>query len=155
MAAQIAGSLFTHGMTRSFGYNAAVILFADLVATSGRVAAVPARLTKVREVAAFLKSLPPAEIAIAVHYLSGDIPQGRIGIGFAALRSAATQPAAGSGTLSIAAVDEALTDIAGIRGSGADAKRAERLRHLFSRASAQEGSGRLLVLPARGRPFRK
>lgn len=122
-----------------------MILFADLVEASGRVAAVSARLTKVREVAAFLKLLPPAEIGIAVHYLSGDIPQGRIGIGFAALRSAA-QAAAGTRTLSISAVDAALTEIAGIRGGGAGAKRAAVLRRLFSMASAAEGSFLLRLL---------
>jgi DNA ligase-1 len=123
-----------------------VILFADLVDTSGRVAAVSARLTKVREVAAFLRVLPPAEIAIAVHYLSGDIPQGRIGIGFAALRSAATQAPASTRTLSISAVDEALTEIAGIRGGGAGAKRADALQRLFAPASAAERSFLLRLL---------
>ena len=64
-------------------------LLLDLVNTSQRVAATPARLAKVRELATFLRSLPPNEIDTAVHYLSGELPQGRIGIGYSVLKAAA------------------------------------------------------------------
>jgi len=104
------------------------------------VAAVSARLAKVRELSTFLRSLPPTEITVAVHYLSGDLPQGRIGVGSSALRSAATQAAADASTLSISAVDEALTEIAVIHGGGSAAKRDEALRRLLSLASVAEGS---------------
>ncbi|HEY2675474.1 MAG TPA: ATP-dependent DNA ligase [Steroidobacteraceae bacterium] len=117
-----------------------MVLFADLVETSGRVGGVSARLAKVREIAAFLKSLAPAEIAIAVHYLSGDIPQGRIGVGPMALRSAVSQAPALVGTRSICAVDEALTEIAAIHGGGSGAERDTALRRLLSTLSAAEGS---------------
>jgi len=63
-------------------------LLLDLVNTSQRVGATSARLAKVRELAAFLRALPPEEIETAVHYLSGEIPQGRIGIGYSVLKSA-------------------------------------------------------------------
>jgi len=43
----------------------------------------------VRELASFLRPLPTAEIEIAVHYLAGELPQGRIGIGSSQLRAAA------------------------------------------------------------------
>jgi hypothetical protein len=39
-----------------------VILLADLVGTSQRVGATSARLRKVRELAVFLRALPPEEI---------------------------------------------------------------------------------------------
>jgi DNA ligase-1 len=117
-----------------------VTLFADLVETSVQVAAVSGRLEKMREVVALLKRLPADEIAIAVHYLSGDLPQGRIGLGPAVLRSAAAQAECGTGTLTIAAVDEALAEIAQLRGAGSSAGRAESLRQLFSNMSATERS---------------
>jgi len=70
-----------------------VTLLATLADTSRRVAATPARLAKLRELAALLAELAPGEIGIAVNYLSGEIPQGRIGIGPAALsRAAAVEP---------------------------------------------------------------
>jgi len=43
---------------------------------------------KIGALADFLRSLPPGDIVAAVLYLSGETPQGRIGIGFAALKSA-------------------------------------------------------------------
>ena len=60
-------------------------LLDHLAGTSRRVGATSARLGKVRELAAFLKALPPDDIETAVHYLSGATSQGRIGIGYAAL----------------------------------------------------------------------
>jgi DNA ligase 1 len=113
-------------------------LLSTLVETSGRVAATSARLTKVRELATFLRALPPAEIATAVHYLSGELPQGRIGIGYSVLKNAAATPPAEQPTLTIAELDGALTDLAAISGSGSVARRAQALRELFSRATADE-----------------
>jgi DNA ligase-1 len=113
-------------------------LLADLVATSQRVGAASARGAKVRELAAFLKSLPSAEIETAVHYLSGQIPQGRIGIAYKALREAGASPAANEGALTIAEADRSLAAIAEIRGAGSAARRTEALRTLFSLATAAE-----------------
>ena len=74
-------------------------LLADLVATSQRVGATSGRLAKVRELADLLRALQPNEVETGVHYLSGELPQGRIGIGFATLRTAASNPAAPMATL--------------------------------------------------------
>jgi DNA ligase-1 len=113
-------------------------LLLDLVNTSQRVGATSARLAKARELAAFLRALPPEEIETAVHYLSGELPQGRIGIGYSALKSAAADTPAQAGSLSIAELDNALTALAAIRGSGSAARRAQALRDLFSRTTAGE-----------------
>ncbi len=120
-------------------------LLAHLVDASQRVSATPARLAKVRELAAFLLSLPPDELETAVHYLSGDIPQGRIGIGYSTLQAAAgrapsavEQSASAVGTLSIGEVDQDITAIAAARGAGSAARRGAALRDLFSRATAAE-----------------
>ena len=121
-------------------------LLADLVATSQRVGATSARLRKVQELAAYLRALPPEEIETAVHYLSGETSQGRIGIGYSTLQSAASKTAAGAGTLSIAEVDHCLAAVAGIRGAGSAAQRAAALRELFSRATAAEQAFLLRLL---------
>jgi DNA ligase-1 len=123
-----------------------VTLLADLVATSQRVGATSARLRKVQELAAFLRALPSEEIETAVHYLSGETSQGRIGIGYSTLQSAASKTAAGAGTLSIAEVDHCLAALVGIRGVGSAAHRAAALRELFSRATAAEQAFLLRLL---------
>jgi len=115
-----------------------VTLLAELVRASQRVGATAARKIKVRELSALLRALAPDEIDTGVHYLSGEIPQGKIGVGFAAVRAAASTPAAESETLSVAAVDQRLNELAAIRGGGSAARRAAALKELFSRATAAE-----------------
>jgi DNA ligase 1 len=113
-------------------------LLSPLVATSQRVGAVSGRLAKVRELAAFLKTLSPDEIEAAVHYLSGEISQGKIGIAYKALRAASAVPPAAETLLSISEVDRSLAAIAGIRGAGSSGRRADALHALFSRATSPE-----------------
>ncbi len=122
--------------------------------------ATTARLQKVRELAAFLRELPPQEIEVAVHYLAGELPQGRIGTGYPLLRAAsaaattvgsaagsAAKSAAKSATdatatnqppLSISEVDQHLEAIAAMHGSGSAARRLTALTALFTRAAAAE-----------------
>ena len=113
-------------------------LLGELVQASQRVGASAARRIKVRELAALLRSLTPDEIDIAVHYLSGETRQGKIGIGYTAVRAAAAAAAADSSKLSIAEVDDKLSELAAIRGSGSAARRAAALQELFSRSTAPE-----------------
>ena len=107
-------------------------VFADLVGVSQRVGATPARRAKVHELARFLAALPAQEIDTAVHYLAGEIPQGRIGIGYATLQSAAAGRFADAATLSIADVDQRLAELAETRGAGSAARRTQRLGELFA-----------------------
>jgi ATP-dependent DNA ligase I len=111
---------------------------ARLVETSQRVGATSARLAKIRELAAFLRALAPDEIETGAHYLAGETPQGRIGIGYASLRTAASSSAAEVGTLSLNELDALLTNLATIRGGGSTAARAAALTGLFSRATRDE-----------------
>jgi DNA ligase 1 len=119
-------------------YNRPVTLLSLLVGTSQRVGATAGRLSKVRELASFLQTLPPAEIETAVHYLSGETPQGRIGIGYGALQGAMNSAAANAETLSIADVDRDLALMDGMRGAGSATRRTQALRALFSRATEAE-----------------
>jgi DNA ligase-1 len=123
---------------RAETYNHSMTLLVNLVGTSQRVGAASARRTKVRELASFLEALAPDEIETAVHYLSGELPQGRIGIAYKALRATAATEAANEALLSIAEVDRSLAAIADIRGTGSAARRAEALHALFSRATPAE-----------------
>ncbi len=114
-------------------------LLATLVDTSGRVRGHSARLAKTAELATLLRTLDPGEITIATHYLAGELPQGRIGVGYAALSDAAgSAVAAQQETLTLSEVDEALSRLAAARGAGSASRRAEILHALFARATAPE-----------------
>jgi DNA ligase-1 len=110
----------------------------SLVETSERVGATPARLAKVRELAGLLRSLDPPEIGIGVQYLSGEAPQGRLGIGLAVLNQTNGIEPAREPSLTLTEVDRTLTDVAGLRGRGMNSLRAAALRDLFGRATAAE-----------------
>jgi DNA ligase-1 len=111
---------------------------ASLVEVSGRVGATPARSAKVRELAAFLRTVEPAEIPIGVPWLSGELPQGRTGIGAALLRDLSSVPPADGASLSLTEVDRTISDLAALKGPGVNSLRAAALRDLFGRATKEE-----------------
>jgi DNA ligase-1 len=115
-----------------------VTLLAAVAGTSERVGATSGRLSKVRELASLLAALESDEIGIVTHYLSGEIAQGRIGIGYATLRAAAAQHGAERPTLTIADVDRRLTELARTRGAGSAARRTQLLGELFALATPAE-----------------
>jgi len=123
------------------------VLLRDLVDTSIRLGATRSRLEKTRLLADLLRRTRGPEILIAVDYLSGVLPQGRIGIGGALLASAFAGGAAERPTLELAEVDAAFERIRGISGGGSQAARRAELDRLFARATATEREflARLLV----------
>jgi DNA ligase-1 len=116
---------------------ARMTLLARLVAVSNTVGDTAARLGKVKALAELLRSLPPQEMSLAVHYLSGETPQGRSGIGYSLLQQA-VQPAAPEPTLSLAELDLALNEFAALRGAGSAGRRRQALQTLFGRATLDE-----------------
>jgi DNA ligase-1 len=120
-------------------------LLADLVATSIDVAATSARSAKVARIADLLRSLDasgePAdtEVATAVAFLIAQPRQGRIGIGWRSLATATDGLApADAPTLRLTDVDAALSTLAATSGPGSQSVRAEALRSLMGRATADE-----------------
>ncbi len=117
------------------------MLLAELVATSEAVAGTRSRNAKRDHLAACLAtfaSAPARELATAVAYLSGRLPQGRVGLGPAALCEASRVPAAGSATLEVAAVDARLDGVAAIAGAGSAAARKRAVASLFAAARPEE-----------------
>jgi DNA ligase 1 len=114
-----------------------VTLLSDVVRTSTRVSGTPSRLAKVGELADCLGRLEPDEIRIAIPYLSGEIRQGKLSLGYASLRSARAAPAPVP-ALALLEVDQAFDELKAMKGKGAAARRAKRLAQLFERATAQE-----------------
>jgi ATP-dependent DNA ligase I len=109
----------------------------EIARTSFAVAEMPARLAKIELLAATLSRLRPEEVPIAVAYLSGELPQGSIGVGWAALREL-PPPGQGPPTLELLEVDGALTRLAATVGKGSQAGRRAVLAELFGRATEPE-----------------
>jgi DNA ligase-1 len=112
------------------------VLLDEVARTSAAVANSSARLAKVERLAACLRRLGPAEVHPAVAFLSGELRQRQIGVGWAALRDA-PDPAA-TPTLTVAEVDAAFERIGRQAGPGSQAERRRLLGELFGRATAGE-----------------
>jgi DNA ligase-1 len=109
----------------------------EIARTSAEVASTSSRLAKMQRLADCLRRLEPEEAPVAVAYLSGVLPQGSIGVGWATLRSlppAAPRP----GTLGLLEVDATLTRIGRATGPGSRAHRRRLLDELFGRATEAE-----------------
>ena len=112
------------------------MLLDEVAGTSAAVAASSARLAKVERLAACLRRLEPGEVHPAVAFLSGDLRQRQIGVGWAALRDA-PDPAA-EPTLTVTEVDAAFERIGRLAGPGSQTERRRLLGELFGRATAAE-----------------
>ena len=113
------------------------MLLDDIARASADVAASSARLEKTRLLAECLEQARPDEVAVAVAYLSGELPQGSIGVGWASLRELPA-PAAPTPTLELLEVDAAVSRIAAASGKGSQATRRAELVQLFERATERE-----------------
>src|SRR5919197_831840 len=121
------------------------MLLRELVETSNAVSSTSARGTKIGPLAACLRRLTPAEAAIGVAYLSGQIRQRQIGVGWASLRDA--PPPAESPTLELGEVDTVLEGIGQLAGPDSQAERRRRLAALLARATpAEQGFLRRLLI---------
>jgi ATP-dependent DNA ligase I len=91
------------------------VLLSNLVEASAAVAATSARNAKIAQIAALLARAEPGEVAVAVAFLSGDLLQGQIGVGYAALGEFLRTADTARATDAVLAADAAL---------GSDAARA-------------------------------
>ena len=112
------------------------MLLAEIAQASADVAGTSSRLAKIGRLADCLARAAPAEVRPAVSYLSGVLPQGTIGVGWAALRE--LPPPAGEPSLELLEVDATFARIAEARGAGSQARRREELDALFGRATGPE-----------------
>ena len=112
------------------------MLLAEIAEVSGVVAATSARLAKIGALASALREAGPVEVPIAVAYLSGELPQRQVGVGWAALRDGF--PAAASPRLTLSEVDASLSAIGAVAGKGSAAARKALVGSLFGRATEAE-----------------
>ena len=117
----------------------------DIVSTSFAIGETRSRRAKTELIASCLRRVVPQEVPIAVAYLSGKLPQGTIGVGWASLRD--RPEAAVSASLELLEVDGALERIRLAAGTGSQAARRAELSALFASATEpeQEFLSRLLM----------
>ncbi len=124
--------------------------FEELVAVSEQLVAHRSRSKKSELLCACLQTLSMSELPVAVKYLCGELPQGKIGIGYAAIRKVLSSLPSESELqstedMSLLNVDGVFAELSGVKGAGATKRRAELLARLFANQS-DRGRGFLVKL---------
>ena len=112
------------------------MLLAEVAEVSRAVAGSAGRLAKIAAIAAALRDAGPDEVPIVVAYLSGELPQRQIGVGWAALRSAPAASAAPS--LTVLGVDASFSEIGAVVGPGSVAERKRLVDEVMGAATIEE-----------------
>lgn len=122
------------------------MLLVDVATTSLDVGGTSSRLSKVAHIADLLRRAADErdEVAIVVSWLSGELRQRQIGVGWASLRS--RPPPASHPTLTVAGVDAGFSEIGAVSGKGSQARRAELIAGLFAAATDTEQTFLLRLL---------
>jgi DNA ligase-1 len=120
-----------------------VVEWSRLVELVGRVRATPRKGEKVGLIADLLRETRGPETALLALYLTGTLPQGRIGIGWKTLEPAMPSGPAVGARLTLERVDETLSAVAATTGAGSGDRRLRALRALLE--STDEAGRRLLV----------
>ncbi|WP_006245619.1 ATP-dependent DNA ligase [Mycolicibacterium tusciae] len=112
----------------------------DVVTASTEVGATSARLKKIGVIADLLRRTgeqgDATLVAVVVSWLSGELPQRQIGVGWAALRT--LPPPAPEASLTVLDVDARFSEIGAVAGKGSQARRAEMVSGLFGQATDAE-----------------
>jgi len=112
------------------------VLLQSLVSTSREISSTRSRTAKTALLAEVLRAAEPEEVPTVVSYLSGELRQRRIGVGWRSLQE--LPPAAETPALTVADAHEAFERMAVLSGAGSQAARATELTRLFERATAEE-----------------
>ena len=113
---------------------------ASLAQVSAALAATRSRTEKVRLLAECLRALAPDERETTVAWLSGLLPQGKLGLGPAMVYDLRGIEPARVSTLTIADAERRLATLRTITGKGSALRRRQALAELFELASAPEQS---------------
>jgi DNA ligase-1 len=122
------------------GQNAGVLL-SEVVETSAAVAASRSRLVKIAQIASLLRRADPAEVEVVVAFLSGELRQRQIGVGYAAIASLDGPARPGSpaaAPLTVTETDAIFAEMGAVTGAGAQARRRSLLAGIFGRAAPAE-----------------
>jgi len=119
------------------------VLLAEVAAVSASVASTPARSAKIAAIAGLLGQAGPDDVPAAVAFLSGELLQRQIGVGYAALTGLLGTAEDGGEppprpTLTLADTDAAFRAIGQVAGQGSAAARRALLDRLWRRATEDE-----------------
>lgn len=114
-----------------------MMLFRQVVDCSAEVRSTRSRLAKIASIAALLAASAPEVVPLVVDYLSGNLPQGKVGLGYAAVTAIEVPPAPGT-TLTVRRVDEVFAELAGESGPGSQLRRRQALTDLMAAATGPE-----------------
>lgn len=112
------------------------MLLTRLAATRTALAGTRSRNAKRDRIAEVLRDASAEDVEIVVAYLSGGLRQRRTGVGWRTLQHA--PPPAAEPSLTVAEVDAAFAAMAELSGPGSSSTRADAVRDLFARATAEE-----------------
>lgn len=112
------------------------MLLAPLARVSREVAETSGRTRKISLLAGLFRAAGPEDVPVVIPYLAGRLPQGRIGVGWNALKD--PPPAAGEPTLTVREVDTVFTTLAAVEGAGAQGERRRLVQELLAAATAEE-----------------
>lgn len=108
----------------------------DVVRTWRAVAQTSSRREKISRIADALAHSDPDQSTIAVVFLSGELPQRQIGVGYRSLRE--SPPASAHARLTLSDVSRAFDAIKETTGPGSQAERRRLLTELFASATQEE-----------------
>jgi len=112
------------------------VLLIDLARTSAAVTASSARLAKTAHLAELLGRVEPDEAEIAIAYLSGELPQRNVGVGWTSLQDPPEPRLAATATLR--GVHDLLDRIKALSGPGSQSARRTLVSELFGALTRQE-----------------
>ena len=112
------------------------VLLARIVETSKTVAATRSRKAKVAALADTLVEADTEDLEVVIAYLGGSLLQRRTGVGWRGIGS--PPPPADGPSLTVAEVHGAFEHLAGLSGAGSQATRADAVKDLLGRATADE-----------------
>ncbi len=113
------------------------MLLADVLAVSAAVSATRSRTAKAQAIADLLRRAEDAEVEPVTAWLSGELRQGRLGLGWRTLSRLTGEPAA-EPSLTVEALDAALTELATTSGPGSAGRRDALVGTVLSAATEQE-----------------
>ncbi|WP_435972535.1 ATP-dependent DNA ligase [Streptomyces sp. Qhu_M48] len=116
------------------------MLLARVAEVSREVAATSARSRKIGLLAELFVEADPEESPLVIAYLSGRLPQGRIGVGWSVLKEVAPPavPPTEQPALTLGRADEVMTELAAVSGAGSRAGRTRLVHALFAAATHDE-----------------
>ncbi|MBT8216263.1 MAG: ATP-dependent DNA ligase [Acidimicrobiia bacterium] len=113
------------------------MLLREVVDCSAEVRSTRSRLAKTSAIAGLLGRAEPELVPTVASYLSGELPQGKIGVGYALLYGL-DEPAAADPSLTVEHVDRVLTELKAISGAGSKQRRVDILTTLLGAATDAE-----------------